>query len=716
MNRYAYRTTGLAIKALATFSRARLNVWGEDRIPKGPIIFVLNHFTRVETILMPWQINRITGTPVWSLASSDLFIGKLGEFLDSVGAVSTKDPHRDKLIVKSLLSGVASWIIFPEGRMVKSKKIVEKGRFMISYAGGKHPPHTGAATLALRTEFYRRRIFRMKESNPEEARRLLDLFDLDSVDQVSGHPTVIVPVNLTYYPVRARENILSRIADKMVNGLPERALEELMTEGSMLLSGIDIDIRFGAPISVDQCLECAVIKRDIDSKISFGLDDTLPSRKRMKREALRIMQQYMTDIYSMTTVNHDHLFASLLKHAPVNGIHIENLKKRAFLTATKAVGKPGVNPHGSLKENQIHLITDDRFNKFNEFFAFAREKGVIDIDRSGYKKNNARLASLFDFHRARIDNPVGVIANEVEPLKTLQKEISHLSWRPGFWLKRKVAQQILKKAESDFENDYKQFFREDETKPKAIGKPFLLKGRGRHTGIVLTHGYMAAPEEVRGLAGYLVQKGFWVYGVRLPGHGTSPEDLAGRSYAEWIQAVEEGYGIVSNICRQVIVGGFSTGAGLSLELASRIGAIKGVFAVSTPLRLQDFAAKFAPAVSMWNRLMDTVKIEDAKKEFVENHPENPHINYSRNPVSGVRELERLMDALEPRLENIKMPSLVVQSQQDPVVNPKSAEQIFKHLGSEDKQLIFFNFNRHGILLGEGAEMVYRAIGNFIEHL
>jgi hypothetical protein len=28
----------------------------------------------------------------------------------------------------------------------------------------------------------------------------------------------------------------------------------------------------------------------------------------------------------------------------------------------------------------------------------------------------------------------------------------------------------------------------------------------------------------------------------------------------------------------------------------------------------------------------------------------------------------------------------------------------------------FNFDRHGILLGEGAERVYRAIGEFIDQL
>lgn len=716
MNPIAYRTTGLAIKTLENLSRAKVNLHGTENIPDGSNIFVINHFTRLETFLMPYYLHKLLKRPVWSMAAAQLFVGAFGRYLESVGAVSTDHPDRDRLIVKTLLTGEAGWIIFPEGRMVKSKKIVEKGRYIISYAGGKHPPHTGAAYLALRTEFYRQRMLQLGHSARGEAERLLPLFNLRSMEDISRLGTYIVPVNLTYYPLRARMNILNHLARRLVETLPERVTEELMTEGAMLVSGVDIDIRFGKPIDIAPYLQKKAILRDMRSTRSFGFDDPLPCLKCLRQAALKIMQRYMDAIYQMTTVNHDHIFASLLKHSPTDVINETDYRKRAFLAITDGIEKLPIHLHHSLQVNQSHLLIDDRFQRMSDFLSVAEEKGVLTQHDHTIMRNRAKLRNIFDYDRARIDNPVAVIANEVEPLTQLQKRISRLSWQPGFFLRRKIARFFQEKNEQTFETDYADYYIEGESKPKDIGRPVLLRGRSRRIGVVLSHGYMAAPAEVRELAEYLAGKGYWVYTPRLRGHGTAPEDLARCSFNEWIYSMEDGVILMRNLCRHVVLGGFSTGAALALELSSRLRGVIGVFAISTPLRLQYLRSKLAPVVDTWNKLMGKVRLDEARMEYVENQPENPHINYSRNPISGVRELERLMTYVEPKLHDIKIPALVVQSSDDPVVHPGGSESIFRMLGSKDKQYVMFNFDRHGIVLGEGAQRVHQAIGDFIDRL
>ena len=714
MNRFAYRSTGFAVKTLSNLSKADITIHAQEKIPAGSIIFVINHFTRLETFLMPALIFSLTKVPVWSLADYELFKGAFGSYLEKVGAVSTKNPDRDLLIVKSLLTGEANWIIFPEGRMVKNSKIIEKGQFMISWAGGKHPPHTGAGTLALRTEFYRQRLRWLSENQPEEAQYLMDLFQIQSLDSVLDRNTYIVPVNLTYFPIRARENILSKMALRLVDGLPERFVEELMTEGSMLISGVDIDIHFGDPILINDYLRNTAIRKDIETAERINFDDPIASKSILRKKALKLMQRYMADIYGMTAVNLDHIFASMLKLMRFREIDELDFRRRVFLIASLIQEKPGMHLHPGLKEDQIHLLTDDRFGKVKDFITIALEKGNLKKNENGYIKDHAKFSSPYEFHRARIDNPIDVIANATEPLTDLQRTMRRAASQPGFWIKRKVAKYIMEQDIKEFDSDYREFYVKGESKPRDVGRPFIVKGKSKNIGILLSHGYMAAPLEVKGLADFLGRLGYWVYVPRLKGHGTSPDDLATRSYQDWMGSIDHGYAIISSICRKVVVGGFSTGAGLALGLAARLNHVAGVFAVAAPMTLMDFSSKFAPAVDIWNRIMDRAYKVGPKKEFVENKPENPHINYLRNPISGVREIERLMRDLEPKLPNLKIPALIVQSRRDPVVDPKGSRKIFEIIGTSEKEYILFNFDRHGILLGDGAEKVYRAIGEFVK--
>lgn len=717
MNRFAYRTTGLALKALSWLSKARVHIHDSETIPRdGSLLFVVNHFTRIETMLLPYWLNRITQLPVWSLANVELFKGALGRYLDTVGAVSTRDPDRDRLIVRSLLTGEAAWIIYPEGRMVKNKKIVEKGRFMISYAGGKHPPHTGAATLAMRTEFYRRRIGHLTERLPREAQRLLAKFQIEDPSGVLARRTYIIPVNLTYYPIRARENALSELARRLNENLSERLVEEIMAEGTMFLSGVDIDLRFAPPIAVGECLTCPKIETDIGSLRAIGFDDNLASRSAMRREALGIMQRYMEAIYRRVTVNHDHLFASVLKQMPFRKVRPDDLRRKVYLVANACVAANRIHYHRSLTEPQLPLLTDDRYAKFRDFMVLARETKVLEGNDGQLVKNLARLGDPFDFHRARVDNPLGVIANEVEPLQTLQRCIRRIAWQPAFWTRRRLARQLHREALQCFRRDYARFSREGESKPPSVGRPVFKRGRTHRLGIVVVHGYMAAPEEVRGLVSYLNHRGYAVYAPRVKGHGTAPEDLARRTYRDWIRSVEEGFALMACHCRNVVLGGFSNGAGLALEVASRIPEIKGVFAVSPPLRLQDFSARFVPAIDMWNRLMRKVRNDGGRREYLPNQPENPHINYTRNPIAGIHELERLMGHVEGCLPKVLCPAVVIQSVADPVVNPRGSQRVFDGLGSDDKRYVLFNLRRHGILLGPGAEEVYRTIGAFVDDI
>ena len=207
------RLSTLTLDALFATTKANLRVHGEHHIPRGPVLYVINHFTRIETVFLPYIIYKKTGRFPLSLADHSFFSGSLGRMLSRFGAVSTRDPGRDKILMGALISGRHPVIIFPEGQMLKDKKLIEKGKYMVYNTGIRRPPHTGAANLALRSQFYREKIRMLRaRGKREEAEAILRHFDIpvSDMDTICGEDTQVVPVNITYYPIRARENAISR--------------------------------------------------------------------------------------------------------------------------------------------------------------------------------------------------------------------------------------------------------------------------------------------------------------------------------------------------------------------------------------------------------------------------------------------------------------------------------------------------------------------------
>lgn len=685
MNRSAYMTTGLAIKALAGLSRTRVRLHGAEQVPPGGAIFVTNRFTRLDMLLASYHLFQLTGRPVWSLAEAGEFKGALGAFLNRHGGQSDEAPDRDRLMVKTLLTGEASWIVFPSPADQSDR-----------------PPL--AATLALRTEFYRQRIREMHRVMPQEARRVAERYGLASPGAVVATSTAIVPVNLTYYPLRGRETVLGELARSLAGDRGEAGLEEILVQGSRLLSGVDLDLRFGAPIPVAGYLKSQVVRSDITARRAMDFDEPIASRGMLRKTARRIMARCQGVIHRLTTVNPDHLFAAMLRLHPADVMDEVDLKRRVFLAAsTLPFEKMAVHRHPALLENQVDLLTDDRRGRAADFFALARTQGSLRREDGG---------RLMKADQA----PLDVLYRDIERMGALTAGLRAIAEQPELRVRYRVGRWLRERAEAVYEQDWQQFAHVPDRTPRNVGRPWFARSAVRRCGVLLIHGYMAAPLEMVQLGVHLATEGFWVYAPRLKGHGTAPEDLAGRTRHDWIASVDEGYAMLASCCPRVVVGGFSTGAGLALDLAARGLEIAGVFAVCPPFVLQDGASRLAPAVDAWNNLLDRVHVSAGKMEFVENQPENPHINYRRNPVRGVRELSRLMESLADRLAHITPPALVVQSLGDPVVDYRGTWRLFEGLGTVDKELFILQFNRHGILLGEGAGRVHRLVAEFVARM
>jgi 1-acyl-sn-glycerol-3-phosphate acyltransferase len=114
-----------AIDTLIKSAGIDMRLHGIENIPDQPVVYVINHFTRLETVLIPYVIKKnINKYPV-SLAHHSFFNGSMREFMDNVGAVSTADPNRDKIFINALLTDSHPVVNFPEGQIINDKKIFE---------------------------------------------------------------------------------------------------------------------------------------------------------------------------------------------------------------------------------------------------------------------------------------------------------------------------------------------------------------------------------------------------------------------------------------------------------------------------------------------------------------------------------------------------------------------------------------------------------------
>ncbi len=203
--------------------------------------------------------------------------------------------------------------------------------------------------------------------------------------------------------------------------------------------------------------------------------------------------------------------------------------------------------------------------------------------------------------------------------------------------------------------------------------PFLLTpSKPNGYGVLLVHGFTASPREMEPLAQFLSALGFTTMGVRLPGHGTSPEDLAIRHQEEWQQAVEEGYLLLQQHSQRILGVGLSTGALLLVALAAR-QPLAGLILLSPFLRVKH---RLAPAAGL---------LRFAKKyQSRPVAPELATIYYDRRPLHGVHQLNRLCRQVRRLACQVTVPALLVNGSGDQTVRIDSSLELFHLLPSRHK--------------------------------
>jgi len=278
-----------------------------------------------------------------------------------------------------------------------------------------------------------------------------------------------------------------------------------------------------------------------------------------------------------------------------------------------------------------------------------------------------------------------------------------------------ISLSMLETAIKRFKDDYERYAIAGESKPMSVGMPRLLEAEGADTGMVLVHGYMAAPEEVAPLAERVRAMGITVYLPRLPGHGTAPDNLTRAGAADWVATVEAAYDLVSRSCGRVVIAGFSTGASLALLAAERRPErYAAVISISAPLEFADPRARCLRFVDMAKSMARRFGLKRLGYDFIPNEPDNPEINYLRSSVHGMAEVRRVSERARRGLAAIRAPVLALQGSGDTTVTPAALAMIRDGVSSARPRTAFIPSDRHGIVRGPSQERTFAAVEEFLK--
>ncbi len=713
-----------------------------DQAERGDI-FLFNHFSRFETFIPQYILYRHAGVIGRSLAAPE-FLGPdtFGAFLRSLGAIPTDMPGIIDFMGDEILAG-RKMVIFPEGSMIKDKKVLDhRGRLQI-YARGRaerRPPHTGSAVTALKAQY---RLEYLKRAFAEGDTRLQDHLlaewpeeDAETLQARLGRPVTIVPANITFFPLRITDNILQTVAKQFGRVRSRRLLEELRIEGNMLFRATDMDVRFGEPIDVAdylgrydrwllgriyRLLAQQVRGRAVAARALRWLR-TL-QRHRTRELADTLMRRYMREMYRLTTINLSHLasnviYRSLAEHRRQR-LPVREVGESTYLILKRLQHSRRVFLHPDLKQVEHNLEIPLRpLERMAGCLTRAEQQHLVQVEEDELLLS-PKLTDEHDFDEIRLENHIQLAVNESEPVPECVEAVEEVLALSDAERHRQVVAalreddaRLYREARAAFDQPRYHRLNQFEIGRKD-GSTLYLDGE-RRLGVLLIHGFSASPVEVTPLAEALAGAGYPVCAPRLAGHATSPYDLAGRRWEEWLDSARLGLLYLQQSCDAVVAVGHSMGGCLAYLLAAE-QAVAAVASICTPTRLASRRSTLVPLLHKANQLAGMFPGVEGLKNFEPVSPEHPETNYHHLPISGIRQLQAVMAAYQERLAEVTCPCLILQGDDDPTVEPASAEEIAAALTHAEHEVVILPSDRH-VLIMDDRLGIHRRIREWLERI
>src|SRR4051794_20792366 len=122
---------------------------------------------------------------------------------------------------------------------------------------------------------------------------------------------------------------------------------------------------------------------------------------------------------------------------------------------------------------------------------------------------------------------------------------------------------------------------------------------GGTVGVLLCHGFTGSPQSLRPWAEHLARAGVTVSLPRLPGHGTTWQEMNRTRWEDWYASLDKAFADLRGHCSETFVMGLSLGGCMALRLAEVHGdAVRGAVVVNPSIVNDTPLLRFAPALKL----------------------------------------------------------------------------------------------------------------------
>ena len=201
---------------------------------------------------------------------------------------------------------------------------------------------------------------------------------------------------------------------------------------------------------------------------------------------------------------------------------------------------------------------------------------------------------------------------------------------------------------------------------------------GSPVGVVVVHGFTGTPASMRGVADAMALAGFDVELPRLPGHGTTVNDMIATGWSDWTAEVARARASLAERCEQIVLVGQSMGATLVLASVLAEPGAAGLVCINPVTRMRS-----SEELELIDGLLaDQFEVVPGEGSDIAD-PDGFDISYDGTPLRPLRSL--LHDGIAPierRFAELTSPLRLFTSRQDHVVPPADSEHLVATYGGD----------------------------------